>query len=235
MDFFRSKESGTTEKISEKEKASKTSRKVKNIYTPKPNNEEDDSSDDHECEDEKEVNCILSRNEYFGTDCKKKNPQRGQDISQLQNCCKNTCQFEKLDEAGTATTTSKQKRQKSIRERRKGGGGEWWMRKKEKKKEMTCVKNVNIINSYGVVYEGKALVENGRFGIKVNDKIAIKKVRRVFVTVTDARRLLREIRILRALQDHDCIVRLVDILPPEDPANYMTMLRLTKLVFIFIC
>jgi len=84
--------------------------------------------------------------------------------------------------------------------------------------------------SYGVVYEGKALVDCGRFGVKAEDKVAIKKVRRVFVTVTDARRLLREIRILRALQGHDSIVKLLDILPPEDPANYITL----TLIFEFV-
>jgi len=48
--------------------------------------------------------------------------------------------------------------------------------------------------------------------------------------VTDARRLLREIRILRALQEHECIVKLLDILPPEDPTNYLTL----TLIFEFV-
>jgi mitogen-activated protein kinase 1/3 len=163
MDFFRNK--GSNQNLTEKEKTSKTNRKVKNIYTPKPGNSEEDSSDDHECEDEKEEPPAWSR--HFSP-------------------------TELLD--------------KYLPVREIGRG------------------------SYGVVYEGKALVECGRFGVKVNDKIAIKKVRRVFVTVTDARRLLREIRILRALQDHECIVKLLDILPPEDPVNYLTL----TLIFEFV-
>ncbi len=58
-------------------------------------------------------------------------------------------------------------------------------------------------------------------------KIAIKKVRRVFHTETDAKRLLREMRILRALQGHEAIVGLFDMMPPLDPKHYTTLLSLS--------
>merc|ERR1712048_215395 len=51
-------------------------------------------------------------------------------------------------------------------------------------------------------------------------KVAIKKVRRVFHTETDAKRLLRELRILRILRNHDSIVTMYDIVPPEDPKKF---------------
>jgi len=72
--------------------------------------------------------------------------------------------------------------------------------------------------SYGVVYEGKALKESSK--LKVGAKIAIKKVRRVFHTDTDAKRLLRELRILRILKNHDSIVTLYDIVPPGDAKRF---------------
>jgi len=83
--------------------------------------------------------------------------------------------------------------------------------------------------SYGVVYEGKSLCNN-KFGIKVDAKVAIKKVRRVFHTEMDAKRLLRELRILRILRNHEAIVTLYDILPPLDPKHFKHL----TLIFEFV-
>ena len=76
--------------------------------------------------------------------------------------------------------------------------------------------------SYGIVYEGVALKDVGR-SLAKGSRIAIKKVRRVFHTDIDAKRLLRELRILRILRNHDSIVRLYDILPPKDPKNFVAL------------
>merc|ERR1719361_1204942 len=72
--------------------------------------------------------------------------------------------------------------------------------------------------SYGVVYEGTVLQDMAK--LRKGAKIAIKKVRRVFHTETDAKRLLRELRILRILRNHDSIVTMYDIIPPKDPKRF---------------
>jgi len=82
--------------------------------------------------------------------------------------------------------------------------------------------------SYGVVYEGKTLQKTNK--LEAGTRVAIKKVRRVFVTDTDAKRLLRELRILRILKNHDSIVRLYDIIPPKDPKEFLQLI----LVFEFV-
>lgn len=82
--------------------------------------------------------------------------------------------------------------------------------------------------SYGVVYEGKVLKERGKIG--PGQKVAIKKVRRVFHTETDAKRLLRELRILRILRNHDSIVTLYDIVPPKEAKRFAAL----TLVFEFV-
>eukprot|EP00475_Leptophrys_vorax_P013940 TRINITY_DN2029_c0_g1_i1.p1 TRINITY_DN2029_c0_g1~~TRINITY_DN2029_c0_g1_i1.p1 ORF type:complete len:427 (-),score=101.41 TRINITY_DN2029_c0_g1_i1:788-2068(-) len=66
--------------------------------------------------------------------------------------------------------------------------------------------------SYGHVCLAKDM-NNG------NQKVAIKKVKDVFMNVTDARRVLREVKLLRQLE-HDNIVRLMDIIEPSDLDNY---------------
>jgi len=82
--------------------------------------------------------------------------------------------------------------------------------------------------SYGVVYEGKVLKKWGK--LEPSIKVAIKKVRRVFHTETDAKRLLRELRILRILRNHDSIVTLYDIVPPKEPRRFAAL----TLVFEFV-
>merc|ERR1712176_898841 len=77
--------------------------------------------------------------------------------------------------------------------------------------------------SYGVVFEGVSTWSSKKIGIKKDIKVGIKKVRRVFNTDTDAKRLLRELKILRTLRGHQSIVKLYDILPPVDPAHFKTL------------
>ena len=85
--------------------------------------------------------------------------------------------------------------------------------------------------SYGVVYEGISLYEN-EFGAEKGMKVAIKKVRRVYHTDTDAKRLLRELRILRTIGAHECVVTLYDILPPLDPKGFKEMFVYTHHFFL---
>lgn len=66
-------------------------------------------------------------------------------------------------------------------------------------------------------------MEQQKIGIKKDIKVGIKKVRRVFNTDTDAKRLLRELKILRTLRGHQSIVKLYDILPPVDPKGFKTL------------
>jgi len=83
-------------------------------------------------------------------------------------------------------------------------------------------KNMLGKGSYGLVYDGISSHEN-KFGCTKGCKIAIKQIRRTFKTETDTKRLLRELRILRALNGHNCIVKLYDILPPLNPTNFATL------------
>lgn len=80
------------------------------------------------------------------------------------------------------------------------------------------------------MYEAVSLWEDEKLGIKVGTKVALKKIRRLWKTDTDAKRLLRELRILRKLHGHKCIVRLFDILPPRDSTTFKDI----TLVFEFV-
>lgn len=76
--------------------------------------------------------------------------------------------------------------------------------------------------SYGHVCEAKSLKDGSR--------VALKKVDKIFGNIIDAKRFLREITCLRTLRDHEAIVDLLDILPPEDPSTFNCL----YLVFEFV-
>jgi len=61
-------------------------------------------------------------------------------------------------------------------------------------------------------------------------KYAVKKVERVFANRTEAKRMLRELRILRVLKDCPEIVKLVDLLPPPDLQSFDSLM----VVFEFV-
>eukprot|EP00793_Prasinoderma_coloniale_P004556 PRCOL_00000317-RA len=65
--------------------------------------------------------------------------------------------------------------------------------------------------AYGVVCSAK--------DASTNSKVAIKKITDAFANTTDARRTLREIKLLRHLQ-HENIVRLADVMRPLQPTSY---------------
>eukprot|EP00479_Gromia_sphaerica_P005527 TRINITY_DN1657_c0_g1_i4.p2 TRINITY_DN1657_c0_g1~~TRINITY_DN1657_c0_g1_i4.p2 ORF type:complete len:125 (+),score=18.73 TRINITY_DN1657_c0_g1_i4:486-860(+) len=69
--------------------------------------------------------------------------------------------------------------------------------------------------SYGFVCEAKNLV--------TGQKCAIKKVADVFANLVEAKRLLRELRILRVLSKHNQIVEIIDLLPPKDMGTFDTL------------
>lgn len=65
--------------------------------------------------------------------------------------------------------------------------------------------------AYGVVCSARNLLQN--------DKVAIKKIAGAFENVIDAKRTLREIKLLRHLQ-HENIVQIKDIIPPTNRLNF---------------
>jgi len=67
--------------------------------------------------------------------------------------------------------------------------------------------------SYGDVWE--AISPAGK-----HPHVAIKTVRNCFNNINDAKRLLRELRILRILRHHPAIINLEDIIPPTDVLNF---------------
>jgi len=82
--------------------------------------------------------------------------------------------------------------------------------------------------SYGHVAEGEAL--EGHPTLSPGTKVAIKKIPNVFENEVDAKRLLRELRILRYLQGHDTIVRVFDVFIDGQPSTFDTLL----IVFEFV-
>lgn len=52
-----------------------------------------------------------------------------------------------------------------------------------------------------------------------NEKVAIKKISGCFESPVDAKRMLREVKLLSHLR-HENVIGLRDILPPPCPANY---------------
>merc|ERR1719336_1245838 len=71
--------------------------------------------------------------------------------------------------------------------------------------------------SYGYVCEAR-LVDNPKA------RVAVKKVERVFENRTEAKRMLRELRILRTLKSCKEIVGLIDILPPKDLKGFDSLM-----------
>eukprot|EP01083_Nonionella_stella_P065607 172070_1 len=79
--------------------------------------------------------------------------------------------------------------------------------------------------SYGHVCEARSLLSQHK-----HERVAIKKVPHVFRNLTDAKRLLRELVILRTVKEHEAIITLIDILPPSNIEDFGTL----YLVFEFV-
>ncbi|AYV86775.1 MAG: CMGC/MAPK protein kinase, variant 1 [Sylvanvirus sp.] len=71
-----------------------------------------------------------------------------------------------------------------------------------------CLKGTG---SYGLVYEA--------INIKTNKKVVIKKISGIFDTTTNAKRMLREIKLLRAIQGHPNIISLQRVVIPPSSRN----------------
>lgn len=54
-------------------------------------------------------------------------------------------------------------------------------------------------------------------------RVAIKKIDELFTYISDTKRQLREVILLRRLAGHRNIIKLYDILEPDDPANFKTL------------
>lgn len=65
--------------------------------------------------------------------------------------------------------------------------------------------------AYGVVCSARNL--------ETNEKVAIKKITNAFDNVVDAKRTLREIKLLKHLQ-HENVIQIKDIIPPASRANF---------------
>jgi len=76
--------------------------------------------------------------------------------------------------------------------------------------------------SYGHVCEARCVMSGQR--------VAIKKVPKIFNNEVDAKRLLRELRILRALRHHEAIINVINIIPPPDIVNFNVL----SIVFEFV-
>ena len=61
-------------------------------------------------------------------------------------------------------------------------------------------------------------------------KVAIKRIDKIFYNKKEAKMLLRELVILRILNNHGAIARLIEILPPKDYNNFNRL----YLVFEFV-
>lgn len=82
--------------------------------------------------------------------------------------------------------------------------------------------------SYGYVAE--ATCTDSHPTLPAGTRVAIKKIPNVFDNEIDAKRILREIRILRTLKDHECIVKVIDLLVFERISSFNTLL----IVFEFL-
>ena len=59
--------------------------------------------------------------------------------------------------------------------------------------------------------------------MKPDETVGIEKIRRLYDTETHTKRVLRELKILRLLNNSDNILKLYDIIPPKDPKTFNTM------------
>eukprot|EP00494_Astrolonche_serrata_P034154 UN34423 len=84
--------------------------------------------------------------------------------------------------------------------------------------------------AYGIVAHGVATTKNPR--IKQGTQVAIKKQEKIFDNVVGAKRLLRELRVLRVLNGHSSVVKLLDVkLPPgEKISNFNTILMVFEYI-----
>jgi len=81
----------------------------------------------------------------------------------------------------------------------------------------------------GTNYKCEKVLGSGSYGqvaqalqLSTGKRVAIKKMDNIFEDETDCKRILREVTLLRKLR-HPCVVDLIEILLPTDPANFTTL------------
>ncbi|CAM9480059.1 unnamed protein product [Scytosiphon promiscuus] len=131
-----------------------------------------------------------------------------------------------------------------------GDDRELWMRaiadKVQQLKDAMVVlpkrKGTRMISAWDTVFEVddyytyKKPVGHGAYGVVIsaldtrdNSKVAIKKIPSAFDDVVDAKRIVREVRLLRRL-DHMNIIKIVDILPPPSLADFNDVYIVSELM-----
>ncbi len=75
--------------------------------------------------------------------------------------------------------------------------------------------------AYGVVWSAN--------DIKKNRKVAIKKIGKAFEDLIDAKRIFREIKLLKFI-NHENIIKLFDIEIPEKPKTFNDIYIITELM-----
>uniref|UniRef100_A0A7S0JJQ2 Mitogen-activated protein kinase n=1 Tax=Calcidiscus leptoporus TaxID=127549 RepID=A0A7S0JJQ2_9EUKA len=74
--------------------------------------------------------------------------------------------------------------------------------------------------AYGEVWSAKAQPENAEQELKLADsRVAIKKIQNCFCQATEAKRILRELRILRHLS-HPNVIKIRDVLRPQSEGSF---------------
>ena len=104
---------------------------------------------------------------------------------------------------------------------------------REPQLEMPNIKELQLLKAkfhVGEEYELVKLIGSGSYGevvlavhIPTSKRVAIKKIDQLFSSVTDAKRQLREILLLKQLAGHRNIVKLLDILEPPNLSTFETL------------
>lgn len=101
------------------------------------------------------------------------------------------------------------------------------------KAQFECKKHIITVDDR---YTVQKLVGSGAYGhvfaakdSKTGKRVAIKRINKAFEDVIDAKRVLREIKILKFF-DHENIIELVDIQKPPSKTNYDDVYIITQLM-----
>ena len=104
------------------------------------------------------------------------------------------------------------------------------------KKEYTVHAERFIVDN---IYDISKVVGTGAYGIvcsavnnDTGEKVAIKKIGKVFDDLVDGKRILREVKLL-AFLNHENIISIKDILRPKDKAGFEDIYFVTELMVCF--
>jgi mitogen-activated protein kinase 1/3 len=110
------------------------------------------------------------------------------------------------------------------------------------KEDKKSKRNTKIVNAAGTEFELPEKYElikpigHGAYGVVISaqntengNKVAIKKVANAFEDLVDAKRIVREIRLLRHFH-HENIMKIVDLLPPPSPHEFEDVYIISELL-----